>query len=95
MESKSKEIKIYPEIYRIYKHYKGGKYKVLSLAKHSETDETVVIYKSLHYGSVHVRPLTMWFDRIQLDKEEVERFTLTKSGLLYEFFAAFIRFMRD
>lgn len=54
----------YPEIGKIYRHYKGGKYKVLTLCKHSETDETLVIYKSIHFGSIHARPLSMWFDDI-------------------------------
>lgn len=65
----------YPEIGKIYKHYKGGKYKVLTLAKHSETEETLVIYRSIHFGSVHARPLSMWFDKI---KGKTIRFTLQK-----------------
>lgn len=68
---------IYPEIGKQYKHYKGGKYKVLTLAKHSETDEILVIYKSLHFGSVHARPLSMWFDIVISDNNEnIPRFEL-------------------
>ncbi len=59
------EVKRYPDINRVYQHYKGGKYEVMSLAKHSETDEIMVVYRSIHFGSVHVRPLSMWFDVIQ------------------------------
>ena len=55
----SKEFKKYPEINTNYQHYKGGKYTVLTLAKDSETQEDVVVYKSIHFGSVHVRPLSM------------------------------------
>lgn len=55
----------YPEIGKTYQHYKGGKYKVLSLAKHSETDESFVVYKSIGYKSIHIRPLSMWFDIIR------------------------------
>jgi hypothetical protein len=47
-----------------YKHYKGGTYEVVSLATHSETNEKVVVYKSINFGSVYVRPLSMWFDVI-------------------------------
>ena len=47
----------YPEIGKIYKHYKGGDYKVLTLAKHTETDEILVIYKSIQFGSIYARPL--------------------------------------
>lgn len=68
-EELKSQIKEYPEIGKIYKHYKGGKYKVLTLAKHSETDEILVIYQSLHFGSVHARPLEMWFDIITLNKD--------------------------
>ena len=91
---KKLSVKIYPEIGKDYKHYKGGKYNVISLAKHSEADnvkdvfaklyaechtkkvlnlikelesafdENLVVYKSIGFGSVHVRPLKMWFDEI-------------------------------
>lgn len=54
--------KQYPKISGLYKHYKGGTYEVITLAKHSETDEALVVYKSIEYGSVHARPLSMWFE---------------------------------
>lgn len=55
----------YPEIGRIYQHYKGGRYEVITLCRHSERDdEVLVIYKSIEYGSVHARPLEMWFDDV-------------------------------
>ena len=47
-----------------YRHYKGGTYEVVTLASHSETQEKLVVYKSLNFGSYHVRPLAMWFDVI-------------------------------
>lgn len=50
----------YPEIGKVYKHYKGGDYKVLTLAKHTETDEILVIYKSIQFGSIYARPLHIW-----------------------------------
>jgi hypothetical protein len=43
-----------------YKHYKGGLYVVLHLSKHTETDELLVIYQSLHFGTYYARPLTSW-----------------------------------
>ena len=67
----------YPEIGKQYDHYKGGSYEVITLAKHSETDEVLVIYKSLHFGSVHARPLPMWFEKVTTDEQRrVSRFTL-------------------
>lgn len=54
------ETKSYPEIGKTYTHYKGGKYEVISLAKHTETGEDMVVYRSLLFGSVYVRPLDSW-----------------------------------
>jgi len=55
----------YPEIGKQYNHYKGGVYEVISLATHSETNEVLVIYKSVLFGSVYARPLGMWFDEVE------------------------------
>ncbi len=49
---------------RVYQHYKGGLYEVLHLAKHTETDEILVIYKSLHFGSYYARPLSNWCEPV-------------------------------
>ena len=73
----NKETVIYPEIGKIYQHYKGGKYKVLTLASHSETNEPLVIYQSLLFGSIYARPLYMWFDVI-IDKNTT-RFKLEEN----------------
>lgn len=53
----------------IYRHYKGGLYRVIGLAKHSETLEDLVVYQALYSGDypenqIWVRPLSMWFDHI-------------------------------
>ncbi len=69
------EFKKYPTIGRKYQHYKGGQYEVILLAKHSETNEDLVIYKSLLFGSFYARPLSMWFDLVKNHrKETVPRF---------------------
>lgn len=59
------EYKILPEPHRIYRHYKGGLYEFITIAKHSESGEELVIYKSVHYGTVYARPLSMWYDKIE------------------------------
>ena len=63
----------YPEINAIYDHYKGGRYKVITLAKHTETDEILVIYKSIHFGTIYDRPLEQWFNTIEQTNQQ--RFT--------------------
>ncbi len=44
-----------------YRHYKGGEYRVVGLARHSETEEVVVVYQAL-YGErgLWVRPAAMF-----------------------------------
>lgn len=52
----------------IYRHYKGNRYKILSLAVHTETNEEMVVYSPIDDpAKVWVRPKSMWFDII--DKE--------------------------
>ena len=59
-----------------YRHYKGGEYEVLCIAKHTETCEEMVIYRALYgEGSLWARPATMWFDKIEKDGFTVTRFT--------------------
>ena len=59
-----------------YRHFKGGEYEVIALAKHSETQEEMVVYRAL-YGErqVWVRPASMWNERIEKDGETFSRFT--------------------
>ncbi|WP_040212316.1 DUF1653 domain-containing protein [Clostridium polynesiense] len=58
-----------------YKHFKGGEYLVLHLAKHSETLEDMVVYQALYgeYG-VWVRPLKMFLEEVEVDGMLVNRF---------------------
>lgn len=59
---------------KIYKHFKGNLYKVLGLAKHSETDEVMVVYESLRNNTLWVRPANMWNEIV--DDKGTKRFTL-------------------
>lgn len=44
----------------LYRHYKGGLYTALAIVTHHETRRPMVLYVSLHYGAVQVRPLVGW-----------------------------------
>lgn len=58
-----------------YVHFKGGEYEVLHEARHSETEEELVVYRAL-YGEhgVWVRPKAMWLEEVEHDGERVPRF---------------------
>ena len=61
----------------IYRHYKGNLYQVLHIAQHSETEESLVVYRCLYgeYG-VWVRPLAMFAETVTVDVKEIPRFEL-------------------
>lgn len=58
-----------------YRHYKGNEYEVLFTARHSESEEWMVVYKAL-YGEqgFWVRPLEMFTQSVEVDGKQVERF---------------------
>ena len=56
-------------INHIYQHYKGDKYIVLGIGKHSETLEEHVIYRALYgNGQIWVRPISLFVDEIDHKK---------------------------
>lgn len=60
-----------------YQHYKGMKYLVLGVAKHSETKEDLVVYVTLYdndLANLWARPLEMFLENITIDGKEVPRF---------------------
>ncbi|MED9887376.1 MAG: DUF1653 domain-containing protein [Oscillospiraceae bacterium] len=59
-----------------YRHFKGKEYEVLGVARHSETDEELVVYRAL-YGDfgLWVRPVSMWNEAVERDGKTFRRFT--------------------
>ena len=61
----------------IYEHYKGNRYEVIGVAKHSETLGELAVYRAL-YGEhgLWVRPLDMFMENVEIGGKEVPRFRL-------------------
>ena len=61
-----------------YRHYKGGEYEVIGTARHSETDERLVVYRPLSGDAgLWVRPLAMFLETVTHNGEPVPRFAYT------------------
>ncbi|WP_447926900.1 DUF1653 domain-containing protein [Vreelandella sp. EE27] len=61
----------------IYRHYKGALYEVLGTARHSESEEELVVYRALYgeYG-LWVRPLEMFNEHVLIEGRDQPRFAL-------------------
>ena len=59
-----------------YRHFKGKESEVLGVARHSETEEELVVYRAL-YGDfgLWVRPVSMWNETVERDGKTFRRFT--------------------
>lgn len=59
-----------------YRHFKGMEYRVIGIAKHSETLQEMVVYQAL-YGEqgLWVRPASMWNETVERDGATIKRFT--------------------
>lgn len=59
----------------IYEHYKGNKYQVIDTVRHSETEELMVLYKTMYADeSLWVRPYEMFFEDVTIDSITTPRF---------------------
>lgn len=59
-----------------YRHFKGNEYEVIGLARHSETQEEMVVYRALYGDSgLWVRPARMWNETVERDGKTFRRFT--------------------
>jgi len=60
-----------------YRHYKGGEYQVVGTARHSETEELLVVYRCMYDNdSLWVRPLSMFIETVVICGQQVPRFTM-------------------
>lgn len=73
-----KNFTIYPKPGEIWVHYKGGSYKIVCLADHTDTKEPMVIYQSLSFGGNHARPLREWFDTCNVIYDSGEEYRVPR-----------------
>ncbi len=62
-----------------YRHYKNNLYKVIGVAKHSETLEELVVYEALYdneLSKLWVRPKSMFLEEVEVDGQRSPRFEL-------------------
>ena len=64
-----------------YRHYKGKEYTVIGVARHSETEEELVVYRQ-EYGDygLWVRPKAMFMETVEVDGHAVPRFEYLGPG---------------
>jgi hypothetical protein len=56
----------YPQPGSIYRHFKGGKYRVMTLADDADYEgRKVVVYRSILFGGVYVKTLEYFFQEVQ------------------------------
>lgn len=64
-----------------YRHYKGNEYTVLGIARHSETEEELVVYRQ-EYGErgLWVRPKAMFLETVNVNGKQVPRFAAVETN---------------
>ena len=64
-----------------YRHFKGKEYELITVAKHSETLEPMVVYKALYgEGGYWVRPAAMWTEHVERDGYSGPRFAFVREA---------------
>ena len=74
--SKEKNISPEEEVKKgIYRHYKGGEYRILNEAKNSETKEALVVYQDINdEKKIWARPKKMFLESVEIEGEKKPRF---------------------
>ncbi len=66
---------------REFVHFKGNRYRLVAIAKHSETLEPIVVYRALYgEGGVWGRPFAMFFEDVDRDGYRGPRFRLAEDA---------------
>jgi hypothetical protein len=65
METKQNNQGDYPKPGECWQHYKGGLYEIVAMCNHTDTNEVLVIYKSLSFGGFHARPYSEWHNVVK------------------------------
>ena len=61
---------------KYYRHFKGNIYRLVGIAKDSETLEEMIVYQAMYGdGQLWVRPKEMFFGKVERDGKMMERFT--------------------
>jgi len=71
-------IKNYPKHGEKFQHYKGGQYEVICMCNHTDTNEPLVIYKSLSFGSQYARPFSEWYNQVDTRKFGGKEYTVLR-----------------
>lgn len=65
----------------VYRHFKGNLYRLITVARHSETLEEMVVYQALYgEGGYWVRPAAMWDEYVEKDGYAGPRFVLVEEN---------------
>lgn len=63
----------------VYRHFKGNLYRLITVARHSETLEEMVVYQALYgEGGYWVRPAAMWDEHVEKEGYSGPRFTFVE-----------------
>ena len=63
----------------VYRHFKGNLYRLITIARHSETLEEMVVYQALYgEGGYWVRPAAMWDEHVEKEGYSGPRFTFVE-----------------
>lgn len=90
LDIKEKELAEQVPMGAVFQHYKGKRYKILCVARHSETLEYQVVYQGLYqcpdFGDcpIWVRPLKMFLEEVEYQGNRMPRFTLIEHSQIIE-----------